>query len=70
MYIEQLANYLAQCMNKDDVGMAERGVISGSTVVTDTGSYYYEAACPIDLYTGKQVWVQVAEDGTAVIIGD
>lgn len=72
MSVQQLARFLADIVvtAQSKNGVAERGVISGASVVTDRGVYTYDAACPIDLYEGKTVWVQVAEDNTAVIIGD
>ena len=72
MGVQQLANVIATAVKKatDTVGMAERGIISGGTVVTTHGIYKIASACPINLYDGRQVWVQVSEDGrTAVVIG-
>lgn len=70
--VQQLATMIAAAIKRanDTTGMAERGVISGGTVITSRGVYSYDAACPISLYDGKQVWLQVTADGTAVIIGD
>lgn len=72
MSVLNLANYLADTIRRarDTVGMAERGTIAGNSVITSRGAYSYDAACPITLYDGKNVWVQVAQDGTAVVIGD
>ena len=72
MSVQQLANLIATAVKKanDTVGMAEQGIISGGTVVTTHGVYRIASACPINLYDGRQVWVQVSEDGkTAVVIG-
>lgn len=72
MSVQQLANLIATAVKKanDTVGMAEKGIISGGTVVTTHGVYRIASACPINLYDGRQVWVQVSEDGkTAVVIG-
>ena len=70
--ISRLANLIATAVKTatNTVGMAERGIISGKTVVTTHGAYTYEAVCPITLYDGKEVWIQITADGTAVIIGD
>lgn len=72
MSVLQLGRYLATMIHtaQSTVGMAERATIAGDSVITSHGAYTYDAACPIALYDGKQVWVQIAEDGTAVIIGD
>ena len=72
MGIQQLATVIATAVReaRSTVGMAERGVIAGDTVVTDRGTYPYEACCPINLYDGKMVWLQVTEDNNAVIIGE
>ena len=72
MSVQQLANLIAAAvkMATNTVGMAEKGIISGGTVVTTHGVYRIASACPINLYEGRQVWVQVSEDGkTAVVIG-
>lgn len=70
--VQQLATVIANAVQQANsaIGMAERGTISGETVVTNHGVYSYDAACPVALYDGKQVWLQVTADGTAVIIGD
>ena len=72
MSVRDLALYLANLIqeSRSRVGMAERATIAGNSVITNHGAYTYDAACPVSLYDGKSVWVQVAEDGTAVIIGD
>ena len=70
MSMQALANFLADILNRDDVGVAERGTIAGDSVVTSRGSYSYELACPVNVYDGKEVWVQIAEEGIAVVIGD
>lgn len=72
MSVQRLATVIATAVRtaQSTVGMAERATVSGDTVVTDHGVYTYDAACPVNLYDGKSVWIQVTEDGTAVIIGD
>lgn len=72
MSVQQLASVIAAAVKQANstVGMAERGTISGTSVVTNHGAYTYSLACPINVYDGKVVWLQVTEDGTAVIIGD
>lgn len=72
MSVQRLANLIATAVKiaTSTIGMAERGIISGGTVVTTHGVYKIASACPINLYDGRQVWVQVTEDGkTAVVIG-
>ena len=72
MSVQHLASLIATAVKKatDTVGMAEKGIISNGTVVTTHGVYKIAAACPLNLYEGRQVWVQVTEDGkTAVVIG-
>ena len=70
--VQRLATLIATAVQKANstVGMAERGIISGGRVVANSGTYNYDAACPLNLYDGKQVWIQVTEDGIALIIGD
>ena len=72
MSVQQLANVIATAVKeaRSTIGMAERGVISGNTVTTNHGVFTYSVCCPIQIYDGKMVWLQVCEDGTAVIIGD
>ena len=72
MSVHALAVYLAEQIKKaqDNSGVAERAVVSGSTVVTGHGAYAYDLACPVNMYDGKTVWVQLSNDGTAVVIGD
>lgn len=72
MSVQQLASVIATAVKTatSTIGMAERGIISDGTVVTTRGVYRIATACPINLYNGRQVWVQVSEDGkTAVVIG-
>ena len=72
MSVQQLASVIATAVKTatSTIGMAEKGIISGGTVVTVHGVYRIASACPINLYDGRQVWVQVSEDGkTAVVIG-
>lgn len=70
--VQQLATLIATAVRdaRSTVGMAEIATVSGNNVVTNRGSYAYDVCCPVDIYDGKQVWVQVTEDGNAVIIGD
>ena len=70
--VQRLANVIATAVKQANstVGMAERGTISGTTVITNHGAYTYDLACPVNVYDGKVVWLQITEDGTAVIIGD
>lgn len=72
MSVQQLAIFLGECLKqvRDKTGMAELATISGDNVVTSHGVYTYDSTIPAPLYNGKQVWVQISEDGTAVIIGD
>lgn len=72
MNVESLANLIAHSIKeaKSKIGMAERAIVSGDTVTTTHGVFAYDVVCPVDLYDGKEVWIQISEDGTAVIIGD
>lgn len=72
MSVKQLAQLIATAVKtaNSTIGMAERATVSGDTVITGHGAYTYDACCPINLYDGKQVWIQITEDNTAVIIGD
>ena len=72
MSVQNLANMIAAAVKKanDKTGMAEKGIITGDRVVCEGGAFSYDAACPVNLYDGKQVWVQRTADGIAVIIGD
>lgn len=72
MSVQKLANVIAKAVNeaRSTVGMAERATVSGDVVVTGHGVYAYDCICPITLYEGKPVWIQVTQDGNAVIIGD
>lgn len=72
MSVQRLASVIATAVKTatSTIGMAERGIISGGTVVTTHGVYRIASACPLNLYDGRQVWCQVTEDGkTAVVIG-
>ena len=72
MSVQRLANYIATAVKtaKSTVGKAERATVKGGSVATNHGVYGYVCVAPINLYDGKQVWIQIAEDNTAVIIGD
>lgn len=72
MSVQRLANIIATAVAeaRSTVGKAERATVSGDSVVTNRGSYSYDLVCPINLYDGKSVWIQVTEDGRAIIIGD
>ena len=71
--VQKLAETIALAVKEatSTIGMAERATVSGDIVITSHGAYPYATACPINLYDGKQVWVQITADkATAVIIGD
>jgi len=72
MSVQKLANLIATAVKeaRSTVGAAERATVSGESVVTSHGVYGYDLACPINIYDGKVVWVQISQDGTAVIVGD
>lgn len=72
MSVQILANVIADAVNRANstIGMAERGTISGTNVITSHGAYAYDTCCPVDIYEGKEVWVQITYDGNALIIGD
>lgn len=69
--INRLASVIAAAVKQANstVGMAERGTISGTSVITSHGAHPYDLACPVNVYDGREVWVQLTEDGTAVVIG-
>ena len=48
---------------------AQRGVIENRRVRIGARSYPMKAAVDADTSDGSRVWVQIARDGTAVIIG-
>lgn len=48
---------------------AQRGVIEGGKVRIGARSYPMKAAVDADTGDGSRVWVQIARDGTAVVIG-
>ena len=48
---------------------AQRGVIENGRVRIGARSYPMKAAVDADTSDGSRVWVQIARDGTAVIIG-
>lgn len=73
MNVQTLANLIATAVKtaRSTIGMAERAEIKGNTVITGHGVFPFVAICPVDIYDGKQVWIQITEDGrTAVVIGD
>ena len=72
MSVQRLADLIASAViyANSTRGMAERAIVSGDTVVTTHGAYAYDVVCPINLYDGKEVWIQLTEDDIAVIIGD
>ena len=72
MSVQKLANTIAKAVfeARSTVGMAERATVSGDMVVTGHGVYAYDCVCPINLYNGKMVWIQVTDAGNAIIIGD
>lgn len=71
MSVEALANRLAKMIQEanNTRGMAELGVYEGGQVTTASGTYAAIKAVPCNLYEGKQVWVQVTAEKTAIIIG-
>ena len=72
MSVADLANTLAKAIQKarDENGKAQQGVYNDGYVTVDSGTYGAVTAVPVNLYNGKQVWVQVTATGSAVIIGD
>lgn len=72
MSVERLAATVAEAIRKisDTRGVAEYGVYSSGQVTISSGTFPAVKAVPVNLYDGKQVWVQLTESGTAVIIGD
>lgn len=69
--VQQLANIISNAVHEAQStrGAAQRGTIAGASVLVNGRAYSYEAVCPIALVDGKAVWVQVAENDVAVIIG-
>ena len=72
MSIQKLADIIAGAVAeaRSTRGMAEKGIVNGSDIVTNRGVFPYDLAVDIDLYEGKQVWVQMSEDNVAVIVGE
>ena len=72
MSVADLANTLAKAVQKarEENGKAQSGVYSGGQVTTASGTYTAIKAVPVNLFDGKQVWVQVTATGSAIIIGD
>ena len=72
MSVQALADVIAGAIKtaRDTTGKAQHGVYSGGMVTVDTGCYSAVKAVPVNLYEGKQVWVQISAEGTAVIIGE
>jgi len=72
MSIQKLADTIAKAVTvaKDTNGKARRGVYSGGMVTVDIGTFPAVKAVPVNLYNGKQVWVQITAGNTAIIIGD
>lgn len=71
MSVDALTTRIAKALREisSTRGKAELGVYSGGQVTTASGTYAAVKAVPVSLYEGKQVWVQVTADGTAIIIG-
>lgn len=72
MSVQKLADVIATAVAeaRSTRGMAEIGVVNGSNIVTNRGIFPYDLAVDIALYDGKQVWVQMSEEGIAVIVGE
>ena len=72
MSVEKLAATVAEAIRtiSDTRGKAEYGVYSAGQVTVNSGTYSAVKAVPVNLYEGKQVWVQITATGSAVIIGD
>lgn len=72
MSVQRLANTIAQAVKyvQDTRGKAQHGVYNNGMVTLDTGTIPATKAVPINLYNGKQVWVQVTNGNTAIIIGE
>lgn len=70
--VDRLAQVIATAVRTalETKGMCERGVISGSTVTCNSGSFPYISAVDINLYNDKIVYGQVSADGSFIILGD
>lgn len=72
MGVRQLADVIQTAIEAAKAkGMAKRAIYNGNNSVNVDGQIYPSvSAVPVNLYSGKQVWVQITGRGTAVIIGD
>lgn len=72
MGVQQLASLIQEAIiAAKGKGQAKRAIYMGNNTVNVNGQVYQSVlAVPITLWQGKQVWVQITENGTAVIIGD
>ena len=72
MSVESLARTIRTAVDiaRNTNGKAQKGVYSGGVVNCNGTTYSAICAVPINLYNGKAVWVQVTDNGVAVIIGD
>ena len=72
MSIQRLADTIANAVKfvNDTRGKAEIGIYNNGMVTLERGTVPATKGVPVNLYNGKQVWVQVTSGNTAVIIGD
>ena len=72
MGVRQLADVIQMAIEAAKAkGRAKRAIYNGNNSVNVDGQVYQSvSAVPVNLYSGKQVWVQITANGTAVIIGD
>ncbi len=72
MSVQRLANTIAKAVQEatSKRGMAELATVSDDIVITPHGAYGFDTCCPVNLYNGKTVWIQLTEQGNAVIIGE
>ena len=72
MSVETLARTIRTAVDiaRNTNGKARKGIYTAGVINCDGTAYSAVCAVPINLYDGKSVWVQVADNGVAVIIGD
>lgn len=71
MSVKLLAETIAKMRKAgNNTGIAQRGVYSGGSVITEQGTFPAIKAVPVNLYNGKQVWVQITAEKSAIIIGE
>lgn len=71
MSIQKLAETIADAVHTAQTSYkAQRATYNDGNITVDGHVYPAELACPINLYSGKSVWVLISDDGKAVVVGD